>query len=369
MTKTLAHATTPRHRWRGGRTVVRLAAAVGGLLLCACVTSALAAPGPVSDDPNAGGPSQVPRLTVSGGQILDPQRQPIILRGYNWGQWGTAQPQDAADNVAQGANSVRIPLRWWGDLRAGVDSRDPRSPGHIDPDHLAVLDQTIAWATSHHLWVILFVDSNYGQGAAGRPDNFWTNPNMKQNFVEVWQFLAHRYLHTPFIGAYEILPEPNPVGVGDDGVREFYDSIIPVIRDIDARTPVVVGPNEGYNLNHLTAAHTTVDPNVIYTGNYFIFDNTLSRIPDILDFERQFNAPVWINQVGIPSGKPDSLTKARDVLSAFNDNGIDWAWWTYRLASTNKDEHGIYYQDPADPTQWVVKPEWLALVNSFLAAS
>src|SRR5205814_948010 len=160
--------------------------------------------------------SAQPRLSVSGAQVLDPQGHPIILRGYNWGQWGTVLPQDAADNVTQGANSVRIPLRWWGDWRDGVDSRDPGAPGHIDPAHLAILDQTITWATSHHLWVTLFVDSNYGQGAAGRTDNFWTDPAMKKQFTEVWQFLTRRYLHTPLMGAYEILPEPNPIGVSDD---------------------------------------------------------------------------------------------------------------------------------------------------------
>ncbi|HET9137909.1 glycoside hydrolase family 5 protein [Actinophytocola sp.] len=333
--------------------------ALGGLLAgCAPAVAAQNDPGSVSAQPA--------RLSVSGTQILDPRGRQIILRGYNWGQWGTAQPQDAADNVAQGANSVRIPLRWWGDWKDEVDSRDPGAPGHIDRDHLALLDQTIAWATDHQLWVTLFVDSNYGQGAGGRTDNFWTNPAMKQEFVEVWQFLVHRYQRTPYIGAFEILPEPNPAGVDDAGVRAFYDSIIPVIRGIDRRTPIVVGPNDGYNLNHLEGAYTTVDPNIIYTGNYFIFDNPLSRIADITSFEQQFNAPVWINQVGILSGRPDSLEKAHTVLDAFDDNGIGWAWWTYRVASTNPDNHGIYYQDPADPTRWLVKPEWLALVTSFL---
>jgi hypothetical protein len=62
------------------------------------------------------------RLSVSGTQILTPGGKPIVLRGFNWGQWGTAQSTDAASNVSQGANSVRIPLRWWGNAKPGVDS-------------------------------------------------------------------------------------------------------------------------------------------------------------------------------------------------------------------------------------------------------
>jgi hypothetical protein len=358
MTMTSA-GTRPRHR---GGLVALCLAVLGGLLLTAAAQAGAAGSGQSPDSVTA-----LPkRLSVSGAQVLDPQGRPIILRGYNWGQWGTAQPQDAPDNRAAGANSVRIPLRWWGDWRDDVDSRDPDAPGHIDPAHLDLLDQTIKWAVDKHLWVDLFVDSNFGQGSGGRMDNFWTNPAMKQQFVEVWQFLVQRYLHTPFIGSYEILPEPQPVGVDDAGVREFYESIIPVIRDIDPNTPVVVGPNHTYNLNYLDDAHTTVDPNVIYTGNYFIFDDPLARINEIVEFRQQFNAPVWINQVGIPSGKPDSLDKANTVLDAFDTNGVGWAWWTYRIASTNPDTHGIYYQNPDDPTKWIVKPEWLALVNSFL---
>ncbi|WP_370943830.1 glycoside hydrolase family 5 protein [Amycolatopsis sp. cg5] len=331
---------------------VGLVVAACGLLLTACLPA------------DAAPPSALPqRLKVSGAQVLDPQGHPIVLRGYNWGQWGTVQPEDGADNAAAGANSVRIPLRWWGEWKEDVDSRDPDAPGHIDPAHLALLDQTIARAVDKHLWVTLFVDSDYGQGAGGRPDNFWSNPAMKQQFVEVWQFLAHRYRTVPYMGAYEILPEPKPIGVDDDGVRAFYDSIIPVIRRIDARIPVIVGPNDNYNLKHLPGAHTTIDPNVIYTGNYFIFDNTLSRIPDILDFRQRFDAPVWINQVGIPSGNPDSRAKARSVLGAFAENDIGWAWWTYRISGSNPDTHGIYY---LSPDGWVVKPEWLKLVNSFL---
>jgi hypothetical protein len=365
MVMTVQGATHRPRRRAAGRTAACLAA--GALLLAACSPAEAAVnPGAPAGTDTPKPAAEPGRLVVSGAQILDPKRRPIILRGYNWGQWGTVQPQDAGDNVAQGANSVRIPLRWWGDWRDGVDSRDPAAPGHIDPAHLAVLDRTIAWATGHHLWVILFVDSNFGQGAGGRTDNFWTDPPMKQQFVEVWQFLVKRYAHTPFMGAYEILPEPKPIGVGDDGVRAFYDSIIPVIRAIDGRTPVVVGPNDNYNLRHLTAAHTTVDPNVIYTGDYFIFDNPLNRMPDILGFEQQFDAPVWINQVGIPSGNTDSQAKARSVLGAFDDNGIGWAWWTYRVASTNPDVHGIYYEDPADPSRWLVKADWLALVGGFL---
>ncbi|GAB2812859.1 glycoside hydrolase family 5 protein [Lentzea nigeriaca] len=311
-----------------------------------------------------------PRLSVSGANVVDPAGNPIVLRGYNWGHWGTVQTQDPGDHVAAGANSVRIPLRWWGEWKDDVDSRDPdpANPSHIKAGHLALLDQTIEQASAKHLWITLFVDSNYGQGAGGTPDNFWTDPVMKQQFKEVWQFLVRRYKATPYMGAFEILPEPKPIGQSDDQVRAFYDEMIGVIRGIDRRTPVVVGPNDNYSCSHLEGAFTTADPKVIYTCNYFIFDKPLNRIKPITDFRTAHNVPVWINQVGVESGADDAKLKARTVLQAFEDNGIGWAWWTYRLNGTNPDTHGIYYRDPADPDGWIVKQAWLELVNGYLAA-
>lgn len=312
------------------------------------------------------------RLSVSGANVVDPAGNPIVLRGYNWGQWGTVQPQDPGDHVAAGANSVRIPLRWWGDWKDGVDSRDPdeNNPSHIDADHLKLLDQTIQQASSAHLWITLFVDSDYGQGAGGRPDNFWTDPAMLQQFKEVWQFLVRRYKTTPYLGAFEILPEPKPIGKDDGEVRAFYDEMIGVIRGIDRRTPIVVGPNDNYSCSHLEGAYTTVDPKVIYTCNYFIFDKPLNRIGQITDFRRTHTAPVWINQVGIEACNDDAVAKqkARDVLDAFQDNGIGWAWWTYRISGTNACTHGIYYADSDEPDGWHLKKAWLALVNGYLSA-
>lgn len=318
--------------------------------------------------PGDGGvaPGTVTRLAVSGAKVLDPSGAEIVLRGYNWGQWGTAQPNDAVDNLAQGASSVRLPLRWWGNWKPGVDCKDSASPGHIEPGHLALLDQTIAWATSQHLWVVLFVDSNFGQGADGATDNFWTDAAMKQEFIEVWEFLVRRYASTPYIGAWEILPEPHADGVTDQQVKDFYDSVIPHIRAIDAKTPIVVGPNDSYNVRRLDASFTTIDTNLIYTGDYFIFDHPLSRLPFIDDFIAKRNAPVWINQVGIQSGDTDAEAKARDVLAALHTRNVGFAWWTYREQSTNPKTHGIYYLDPSDATKWLLKPEWLALVGDYL---
>jgi hypothetical protein len=343
-----------------GRTVLAAALALVSALALGAPALASSSSHP-RKPPKSGHP---PRLSVSGERILDPSGHRIVLRGFNWGQWGTALRRDAVANVEQGANSVRIPLRWWGDWKPGVDSLDLDAPGSIDRAHLALLDKTIRWASRKHLWIDFFVDSNNGQGAGGT-DNFWTNETKRRQFFRMWEFLAARYKHTPYIGSLELLPEPRPPGVSDEAVASFYNSLIRTVRRVDPRIPLVVGPNDVYNAAHLDAAHTTVDSNVIYTANYFIFAKPLKQLPQLQAFESKYQAPVWVNQVGIPSGKPNSQESARTVLAALNDARIGWSWWTYRVLAKTPTTHGIYYlSSDADP-HWILKADWLELVTSY----
>jgi hypothetical protein len=324
-----------------------------------------------------------PRLKVqsSTDQILDPDGNPILLRGYNWGQWDTASEADAESNVQQGANSVRIPLRWWGAYdRPDIDSYDPDAPdqGYIDTAHLLLLDQTLQWARDNHLWVTLFLDSNQGQGAGDTPakqNNFWTNQMMKDRFKVAWQFLVKRYRDRPFLGAYEILPEPHPLGQSNQAVHDFYDEMIGVLRPLDGATPIVIGPNDSYNLKFLEDAFTTADPtdNLLYTGDYFIFagDTPTGRVQHILDFQAAHPAAVWINQVGIHTGDPCANNLATQVLDAFDAHKIGWSWWTYREQTTNPGLHGIFYQiTDSSPAgfHWQRKADWFALVGGFFAS-
>ena len=113
-------------------------------------------------------PPGPPRLSVSGADILDPSGKPILLRGWNWGHWGKAQPQDGAENAAQGANVVRIPLRWWGFYKGRGGTVDSREDGAtatagIDPANLRHLDDMVRSASAAKLWIVLFVDSDCGQ--------------------------------------------------------------------------------------------------------------------------------------------------------------------------------------------------------------
>lgn len=327
------------------------------------------------------GGGTVTRLSVSGSKILDEHGNEIILRGWNWGEWGSAQEGDAYDNATQGATAVRIPVRWWGDYPDAGDSYDPSGPPYLDAQHVCTLDQTIGWAVKQHLWVILFLDSNCGQGSltrdtvdacgavdGGAPANFNNDPEMKARFTRAWAFLSARYSKVPYIGMYEILPEPNFTCGAHKTCPDwsifpaFYASIIPTIRAADPRTPVLVGPGGAYNIDQIATSYIDGGSGIVYTGNLFEqYATDSASYAAALDFRSKSNVPVFIQQVGIRKSVPDAGAITDGVLTELKKDSFGWTWWTYREPNApNGLGYAPLYKDSTG--KWQTDDAWLQLI-------
>jgi len=352
--------------------------------------------------------ADTPRLSTRGGQILDPAGNPILLRGYNWTQF--AQSGDAAANAGQGANVVRMTL-WWHYANAtncavsypntAFDAYAPANPGGIDPKLLAALDTKIAWAASNRLWVVLAI--------RGGDCDFWTNPKVQSQFATMWAFLASHYSHAPYMGIYELLAEPHPVGDGFNNalVKTVFEKAIAAIRSVDAQTPIMVGATPVYNVRNVEDIFMPGQKNIIYTANFYELKNYTKqtklpglvagsypgRYPDdqnsrrtscvypdkdanhiymnrafladlmgcLVRFRAAHNVPVFVQQVGIPTGVPGSYNWAQDVLDILNSAGIGWTYWAYRPAGHDPSDFGVMWQDTVG--EWHNKTEWLAMLS------
>src|SRR6476620_842342 len=82
------------------------------------------------DDETPNETNTVARLHIQQQEFLMADNNPIMLRGINWGWWGTALQQDASAAVAMHANIIRIPFRWYF-TGASSDIRQTDAPGHI----------------------------------------------------------------------------------------------------------------------------------------------------------------------------------------------------------------------------------------------
>jgi hypothetical protein len=350
-----------------------------------------------------------PRLAARGSYVYAPDGTSIRLRGWNWGAKESAQPQDAADNVKQGANVVRVPLSWYygsnGDSGCGgaQDSYDPAAPGFINPASLAALDQQVQWASAAHLWVDVMV--------RGGDCDFWTNPVVISQYRQMWQFLAQRYANTPYIGAYELLSEPHPPSqFGNNQVRDLYVRVITAVRAIDAETPIIVGNAKDYDIRNLQEVYMPNQSNIIYTANfyelpayvkqakvggsmtgypgYYMDEGKPSSACDYVGrgqqvfmnkeflstlmvcataFRDRNHAPIFINQIGIRSVTPQSLKYVRDVLGLFALDHIGFTYWDYRTpwahGSMLDGGAAVIWQNKRGT--YFTKTLWLSTISSY----
>ncbi len=342
---------------------------------------------PSSSSSSASG-SAVAHLSVSGQNLVDSSGKAVMLRGWNWGRWGLAQSNDAADNAQQGANSVRIPLRWWGYYEGpDIDSRDDAqtATAGIDANHLAILDAMIAQASAAHLWIVLFIDSDCGQngtqdanevaycdpgGNYPNGHNFWTDPVAREKFIEVWKFIAARYKNTPYLGMFEPLPEPNPVSASDRDITTFYDEVMTAIRSVAPGVPFLIGART-YNIKQAGAAYNANWTDVVYTGNMFLYtsgtqteniDNLTTRLQYLLDLRSSFNVPTFVQQAGVQSGDDPDQTYLNALLSLLNASDVGYTYWEYR-DTFNPNAYGVIYQDGNGG--WITKTNFLDTIIGY----
>lgn len=344
-------------------------------------------------------PAPVARLTLNGSTMIAPNGTPIMLRGINEGTWGKMRSYDAATIAAQGANVVRVLIRWWG-LYGGTDveSRLDAAPGHFDPAHVTQFLQQVQWCIDAGLWVVPAIDSNCGQNGlqdaatakycdptgtypGGR--NFWTDLTQRQLFKEAWIYLAGILKDMPNIAFYELLPEP--LGGRDSSygaeVSAFYQELMAAIEDGtgDKRTPFLVGARDSYNINLCDEAYIATPRwanRVVYTGDLFIHTGKTqaqnitdleSRLGALVSMKNTRNVPVFIQQFGVRTGDDPSEFYLDAGLSRMNAAGVGYTGWQWRQNTSSMDEYAIVVED-ANTGADIVKNDVLAVYSKYWKA-
>jgi hypothetical protein len=333
-----------------------------------------------------------PRLHVDGARLIKPNGHAITLRGINLGCVGEDVPEDAAQIAATGANCVRVALRWWG-LHGdpAVDSRDNDGFAFLLRRNVDDWISKITACSAEGLWTVPFIDSNCGQdglqdaktvaycdphmswGALGR--NFFTDPSMRRVFAQVvWPAAAARLRAIARVALLELQPESRPHGLDDaaaaEVVREFYTEVIEGIRAVDADTPVLVGPRNGYDVRLCAEAYLEGTPNVVYTGNLLNQwvvnpDKFQQGLDALVEMRDELNVPVFVQQLGRHTGEDRDLAHMRAAWAALNAAGIGATWWQWKQNGSSPDDYGLNYKVGAT---WARKAdEVAALAEAFSA--
>ena len=186
------------------RTPPRAARLLPWLLLTAC------GGGPSPGGPPPGGAF----LHTQGTEIVDGDGNPVFLKGVSFGNevWANrALPDDHAEIDFQrladmGANSTRFLLNY-------VTFEDDAAPDVYKDAGWAWIDQNVAWAKAHGIYLILNMHVPQGGFQSnGEGGALWSDTANQDRLTALWKAIARRYADEPIIAGFDLVNEPEPAG-------------------------------------------------------------------------------------------------------------------------------------------------------------
>ena len=241
-----------------------------------------------------------------------------------------------------GVNCIRLPITY---MTVDLESVYDYNLAAYEYDFSAV-DAFIEKAASYGIYTILDLHGAYGSqngadhsGEVKIPTDFYSNEEMMQLTVDLWRAMAEHYNGNPAIAAYDILNEPAEHKVGGGTMTtttrhwDLFDRIYDAIREVD--TDHVVIFESCWGANNLPMPETYGWENCMYSFHHYTnksgtdhtaHNNSMtSKINEIK--AKNFGVPIHMGEFTCY----DNKEQWEFTLNAFNENGIHWNNWTYKL--------------------------------------
>lgn len=248
---------------------------------------------------------------------------------------------------AWGFNSVRLPMHF--NLYTLPADQEPVAGRHTWLEKgFAITDSLLAWCKANQMYLILDLhaapggqgnDLNIADRDGSKP-SLWESEADQKKTVALWRKLAERYKNEPWIGAYDLINEPN-YGFSDaqndkNGLKEKENiplkklmvEITQAIREVDQQHIIIIeGNGWGNNYNGILPPW---DKNMVLSFHKYWNYNDDASIAHILKFREQYQVPVWLGETGENSNV--WFTEAIRLLEKHN---IGWAWWPLKKLGSN----------------------------------
>jgi len=327
-------------------------------------------------------------LRAEGKKIVNEKNENVLLRGVGLGGWmlqegymlkiqnegqqyrireriadlmGERQTQEFYDMwlnnhtrkididsmAAWGFNSVRLPMHY-NLYTLPVDKEPVAGENTWLEKGFALTDSLLKWCKANNMYLIL--DLHAAPGGQGNDLNIsdrdpskpslWDSEANQKKTVALWQKLAERYANEPWIGAYDIINEPN-WGFQDpekdrNGLKEQLNAplkklmveITAAIRSVDKKHLIIIeGNGWGNNYNGILPQW---DNNMALSFHKYWSFNDPGSVGSMVKLRDQYNMPIWLGETG-----ENSNVWFTEAIRLFENNNIGWAWWPLKKIGAN----------------------------------
>jgi endoglucanase len=248
---------------------------------------------------------------------------------------------------AWGFNSVRLPMHF-NLYTLPVEDEPVKGENTWLEKGFQITDSLLSWCRSNKMYLIL--DLHAAPGGQGNDLNIsdrdeskpslWESEANQQKTIALWKKLAERYVNEPWIGAYDILNEPN-WGFEDpandkNGLKESKNEplkklmvqITHAIREVDKRHIIIIEGN-GWGNNYKGILPPWDNNMVLSFHKYWNYNNQAS-VQYIVDTREKYKVPVWLGETG-----ENSNVWFTDAIHLLELNNIGWAWWPLKKLGNN----------------------------------
>lgn len=248
---------------------------------------------------------------------------------------------------AWGFNSVRLPMHF--NLYTLPADKEPIAGQDTWLNKgFALTDSLLSWCKQNQMYLIL--DLHAAPGGQGNDLNIsdrdpekpslWESEANQKKTIALWKKLAERYANEPWIGAYDLINEPN-WGFEDlkndkNGTKEqkneplqkLLREITAAIREVDKKHIVIIeGNGWGNNYKGMTP---TWDNNMVLSFHKYWSHNDPGSANNMIKMRDQYNMPVWLGETG-----ENSNVWFTEAIRLFENNNIGWAWWPLKKIGSN----------------------------------
>lgn len=248
---------------------------------------------------------------------------------------------------AWGFNSVRLPMHF-NLYTLPVDEEPVAGQDTWLEKGFAMTDSLLAWCKANEMYLIL--DLHAAPGGQGNDLNIsdrnpskpslWDSEANQKKTIALWRKIAERYVNEPWIGAYDIINEPNwgfddPEG-DRNGTKEkrniplkkLMTDITKAIREVDNKHIVIIeGNGWGNNYNGILPQW---DDNMVLSFHKYWSYNDQGSAENMVKMREQYNIPIWLGETG-----ENSNVWFTEAIRLFEKNNIGWAWWPLKKIGFN----------------------------------
>lgn len=247
---------------------------------------------------------------------------------------------------AWGFNSIRLPMHY-NLYTLPVEHEPVKGENTWLQKGFALTDSLLAWCKQNKMYLILDMHATPGGQGHDLPisdrdptkPSLWQSEDNQKKHIALWRKLAERYKDEEWIGAYDIINEPN-WGFEDEKdtrgtsektnapLRKHMVDITNAIREVDMRHIIIIEGN-GFGNNYRGILPAWDNNTVVSFHKYGNF-NTTAAIQNFLDLREKYNVPIWLGESG-----ENSNTWFTEAIQLVEQNEIGWAWWQEKKMGIN----------------------------------